>query len=685
MILLESGPQGDRAFDATAIFAAQLAARGHKVVIDDSAVPDDFDRHKKYEVAPYLASVAKTDISQVMVIGAEQIDNETLLRLRGHALSPDIPILAIGRFNDHQAFIGAQTRLAYALGREPRMVDLAALHTAALPVTAISPLAVSGAASAQAAARKIPELFVFLPPEIADEPATVPVLAAMDNMGGFRLSIVAPAKGKELIRASRYSQLCVFSYSEVSPVALAQRADVAAFFGDSVPGERMAIFALELMGAGKAVIDATVPAVFERAGAPALRGPEELAALPPYLEHSVFPNLDAIGRHVNDSAWIATRRIERLEAELGLARPAPPEQSKQDKSRHVFFPTNGNGLGHAQRCSLIAAELEQPDKTIFAAFPSCLPLLQGKGFQCLPLVSRSDTHPESFANDLVNYLRLRASITASDHLVFDGGYIFDSVLRTIVETGCKATWIRRGLLQQVHVNAITPERENAFDQVIVPLEAFDELNSDNRFRMNTARVGPIVQERPKTSRDKIRRDLSERFDVEFDTLVMSALGGGVAADRSAQLQSLSMMMEGRQDCLHLILVWPNASVAPNLYGWNRTRVITTRASAVLLCAADLAISAAGYNSFHEMLYHRVPTILIPQSAEYMDDQERRARAAAERGLAEIVLADELLKLEQTVAACLEAGRSDALSDALEKAELPPTGNAEAARLLGWGA
>ena len=253
-----------------------------------------------------------------------------------------------------------------------------------------------------------------------------------------------------------------------------------------------------------------------------------------------------------------------------------------------------------------------------------MPLLQGKGFQCLPLVSRSDEHPESFANDLVNYLRLRDSVTSSDHLVFDGGYVFDSVFRTIVETGCKATWVRRGLLQPVQVNAITPERENAFDQIIVPSEAFDELNTDNRFRMNTARVGPIVQKAPEISRRKLREGLSERFGVEFDTLVVSALGGGMAADRSAQLQTLSMMMEGRKNCLHLILVWPNARVSPGLYGWNNTRVITTRASAALLQAADLAVSAVGYNSFHEMLYHRVPTILIPQSAEYMDDQERRA-------------------------------------------------------------
>ncbi len=684
MILLESGPQDDRAFDAKAIFATQLSARGHLVAIDDSNLPDDFDRHRKYEIAPFLASIKNTEITQLLVICAEQIENDTLHRLRGHGLSPEVPVSATGWFADHQALLGAQSKLAYALGREPTMVDLSTVQVGALPVTAVSPLAASGARVSSLVGRDTPELFVFLPPDLADEPATVQVLAAMDNMAGFRLTIVAPAKGKELIRASRYSQLCVFSYSEVSPVALAQRADIAAFYGDSVPGERMAVFALELMGAGKVVIDATVPAAFEHAGAPALRGPEELAALPPYLEHSVIPNLETIGIHARDSAWIASRRIERLERELGLVQSTSPDRTEQSKPRHVFFPTNGNGLGHAQRCSLIAAELERPEQSVFAAFPSCLPLLQGKGHRCLPLVSRSDVHPESYANDLVNYLRLRDCIKSADHLVFDGGYVFDSVFRTIVETGCKATWIRRGLLQPAQVNAITPERETAFGQVIVPSEAFEELNTDNRFKMNTALVGPIVQKRPDVSRDKLRQELSVRFEIDFSTLVVSALGGGVAADRSAQLQTLSMMMEVRKDCLHLILVWPNAKVSPNLYGWNRTRVITTRASAALMTAADLAISAAGYNSFHEMLYHRVPTILIPQSAEYMDDQERRSRAAVERGLAEMVLAEELLKLERTVNACLDGGRSTDLATALENAVFPHSGNVDAARLLSSG-
>ena len=92
MILLEAGSQGERMLDAMVVFASQLAARGHSVAIDDSSVPVDLERHLKYEIAPYIASIDKIDVSRIIVIGAEQIEDETLVRLRSHRFSPDVPV-----------------------------------------------------------------------------------------------------------------------------------------------------------------------------------------------------------------------------------------------------------------------------------------------------------------------------------------------------------------------------------------------------------------------------------------------------------------------------------------------------------------------------------------------------------------------------------------------------------------
>ena len=68
-------------------------------------------------------------------------------------------------------------------------------------------------------------------------------------------------------------------------------------------------------------------------------------------------------------------------------------------------------------------------------------------------------------------------------------------------------------------------------------------------------------------------------------------------------------------------------------------------------------------------------------APYMDDQERRARAAADRGLAETVLAEEFLLLERALAGMLDGGGTGRLTAALRAAALPARGTGEAAALI----
>jgi UDP-N-acetylglucosamine:LPS N-acetylglucosamine transferase len=116
-------------------------------------------------------------------------------------------------------------------------------------------------------------------------------------------------------------------------------------------------------------------------------------------------------------------------------------------------------------------------------------------------------------------------------------------------------------------------------------------------------------------------------------------------------------------------------------GWRNTRLVRTRDSLALAAAADLVVSAVGYNTFHELLYSRIPAIFIPQVAAYLDDQERRARAASDRGLAETVLAHEFLLLERRIGDMLDRGRGESLRKALDELALPDTGNLAAVRLI----
>ncbi|MFV2001696.1 MAG: glycosyltransferase [Paracoccaceae bacterium] len=686
MILIDAGKRDARAIEAKTLFASQLAARGHRVVIDENTIPDALDRNQKYETAPFLAEVFGLEISRVILIGADDVCDETLRNLRSYKLASGIDVAGIGRFSDQQALVNSRSKLAYALGREPRMIDLnefqqkQLLKASVLPLVATAPLA----AKPQRAA---PEVFVFLPPERLEEDLTLPMLGAMNHLADFRLNIIISGKGRDIISKSKYSSLTVYGLAELATTTFAKLADIIVFYGDGVPGERMATLALDILRHSGVVIDCTGSAAFVASGAPVLRGPQEIAAMPNFLEHSVLVNRAEIARQIKSNAWLEANSIERLELALDLPKPRAAGRKTSVKSRKtVFYPTNGNGLGHAQRCSLIAAQFRDAKSVVFAAFPSCIPLINSKGFACLPLVQKSDEHDEAHANDLVNYLRLGRSLNQGDRFVFDGGYVFDSVYRTIMEKSLSATWVRRGLWRAGQITDTSLDREKVFEKVIIPSEAFDELNAAYSYGRHVHHVGPIVQNSTQTVKDNkaLRQKLGKTFGKKINRLVVTMLGGGVAADRSAQMQTLCTLFERQKDCLHLVVVWPNSKVSSGIFGWKNTRVVKTKNALALCQAADFVVSAVGYNSFHELLYHRVPAILVPQTAPYMDDQERRARAASERGLAETVLASEFLLLEREVAAFLHGGKAALIRKELAGETFVERGNKAAAQIIQAG-
>ncbi len=684
MILLAAGQRSAKAFDATLVFAAQLSGRGHDVALDARFLPEAIHKHQKYEAAPYLADLDDIAIDAIVIIGAETISEEVQLLLRKVQPGPDVRVMATGRFTDRFDLVTAQNRLAYALGREAYVIDLANRQKRPLLSDATLPLVAALSHKSTEPATGPVRLFVYVPSDLLDEPHTLPDLSALNHTGDVDLHLITNGKGKELVRNSRYAALAVHSYGELPPATLLEYADVAAFFGTSVPGERMAQFATDAMGAGAVVIDCTSTAAFATTGAPVLRGPEDIRALGLFLMDTVLDNRAEIGRRTQANEWLRDCDLAGLERDLGLSVPTLPQA--KPPARTVFFPTNGNGLGHAQRCALIAEDLPDDHPHAFTAFPSCVEMLRGRGFSCAPMVQRSDDHAEEYANDLVNYLRLRHVVRAGDQLVFDGGYVFDSVYRLIASLQIPSVWIRRGLWQSGQVHAAALEREHVFSKVIVPKEAFAELNTDYSFGGQVHAVGPIVNRRSvgKQAAHDVRKRLSKSLDRKIDTLVVSMLGGGVASERHAQLQMMCGLLEPRENCLHLVVVWPNAVVPSGLYGWKNTQVVRTQNTLALCQAADLTVSAAGYNSFHELMYANVPAIFIPQSAPYLDDQEQRARAAAERGLSCIVMETEMLMLRREVEAFLDGTRGDDIRAAFKDTTLPTPGNADAASLIAQG-
>lgn len=684
MILLTAGRVETTVLDALLVLAARLEARGHAVAIDDAALPEATERNLRHEAARFMTPVADCRPDYVICLAPGAIDPDQLVHLRRIETAPGARSALLGRFADHQSRLSAEAGLSFALGQLPSVVDLATLGPRPLSGSALG--LVHAERHPPRPAPERPVFGVFLSRDEIEAPETLPALSALHHGGRVRLVVVSDGAGREKIRASRHVDLETYRHSEISALGFAGLLDAAAVYRDTPVRDRLGGILTEMVQRAKPVIDGTPGRMFAATRAPVLPGPASVAGLAAYVDATLLPHFAAISARMAADPWSESADLRHLEGALGLAPPqgagrAAPRATVHP-SRTVFVPTNGVGLGHARRCLLVAAAMDTPADLAFAAFPSCIPMIRGAGHACLPLVAKDDEHAEPGDNDLVNGRRLARALGPGDRLVFDGGYVFGSVFRAIMEKRLPAVWMRRGLWQAGQRAGEVTQREKAFSRVIVPGEAFAELNDPLSFGPRIAHVGPVVDRvAPDFDRGRFRDDLAATAGRNFRRLVVTMLGGGVAADRGAQTIALCTLMERRADTLHLIVSWPGARIPPGLSGYRASRVVQTDAGLDLICAADLVISAAGYNSFHEIIYHGAPAIFVPQMAPYMDDQLRRARAASDRGLAITVEGHELLSLKEAVGRMLDDDLATEIAARLSSEVLPARGTTTAAALI----
>jgi hypothetical protein len=707
MLFCELAGENPGTFDDLVVFVDQLGALGIEAAIGQSSVPAELTRNAVFDSAARVRLGSPGSDDALVLLRGHEITDGRLASLRRLGAPDDLRTLVLGRFPSFQAAIGAKMKLSYALGRNPEVADVPAGLGAGshhLPV-----FGVRVPRGRRADGRPV---VLLVGPNLASDPQRQALLALAASPQ-FRVVVLTDGKAKGEWQKAHGVAVTVFHYGEILPSALAPMVDMALLFAAPSSGYRSQALVGNLVASGVAIADCSREKGHVRYATTLLQGPSDLLAVGPYLWGGILDARAMIGREIAASKFAASldggealgalrriaapveavpesavfggRRGDRSKVlAVGYAEGAEPVVPACQAPPLVIVPTNGVGLGHAQRTSLIAAEIDPKVLTpTFAAFPSCMKMLKSYGFDVMPLVSRSPWHAAEHENDLVNYLRLKGLTRGSKTLVFDGGYVFDSIYRTILENNLSGIWVRRGLWQKGQDNSIALDREKAFSRVIVPSEAFEELNEGYSRGSHIHVVGPIVQRLKMTARKraKLRAEFANHYGRDFRHLAVTMLGGGVAADRSSQIAAICAMMAARRDTLHLLVVWPTATVEAGAYAWPNTRVVKTHHASALVAAADLYISAVGYNSFHEVVYNGVPTIFMAQMAQFMDDQQSRAMAAVTRGCADIVAPEEMHSLRAKIADFLDGGRSGEIRATLAELSLPEPGNKDAARLI----
>jgi UDP:flavonoid glycosyltransferase YjiC (YdhE family) len=215
-------------------------------------------------------------------------------------------------------------------------------------------------------------------------------------------------------------------------------------------------------------------------------------------------------------------------------------------------------------------------------------------------------------------------------VVFDGNVPRESLLAACAQVDVPLVWVRRGMWRADPALARHLDHAQRFDAVLQPGEAAAAVDRGPTATApdSAATVPPVM--------------LLDRSEIERAKPARAALG--LALDRPALLvqpgagnnhdiEPLLDRVAEAQARLGLQVVVAEWLIRQAPVRRPGFRYLSHFPNARYLAAFDLAVSAAGYNAFHELLHHGVPAIFVPNDQQQVDDQRARAEWAERQGAA----------------------------------------------------
>lgn len=334
--------------------------------------------------------------------------------------------------------------------------------------------------------------------------------------------------------------------------------------------------------------------------------------------------------------------------------------------RVLFATSNGTGLGHLNRAMAIARRLPDGSDVSILTLSQAAPVVARSGFDVDYMASYR--RPASGTDRAWN-LRLRSLLEQvlaerrPDVVVFDGVHPYRALTHVLSARGAPPSiWCRRPLWRED--SGVAPlRRAGAFDVVLEPgeLAAGADRGPTVALRPQAVRVDPIVY----LDRDELldRRRAADELGLDPErrcALVNLGQGGRVDEVVARSLRALA----ARPELQVAVLRSSIAAGVPVPAG-----VIALEATFPMsryFRAFDLAIAAAGYNAYHELIALGVPSLFVPMTRD-TDDQAARARWAAEQGLALALSGAGDEALEGRIEELCDPGRAADLARAGERA------------------
>ncbi|HEY6687592.1 MAG TPA: glycosyltransferase [Propionibacteriaceae bacterium] len=296
----------------------------------------------------------------------------------------------------------------------------------------------------------------------------------------------------------------------------------------------------------------------------------------------------------------------------------------------LLISSNGAGMGHLTRLMAYARRAEPDLAPHFLSLSQAVPVVgqYGYPFEYLPSAGAaglaSRRWHDFFAERVTEVVaRLRPAV-----VVFDGTWPYDGIPRVRdAHPESRWVWSRRGMWRRGR-SVEQLDKAAWFDMVLAPGELAEAYDRGATLYADGVRIGPVtlLDTEELDDRDTARRALGLPADRR---LALVTLGAGNINDTSHETGAVVAALQrlGVEICV------TQSEIAES----NRTRasvhVVREFPLSRRFRAFDLAVSAAGYNSFHELLRFGIPTLFIPNQDTALDDQQGRAQFAADRGLA----------------------------------------------------
>ena len=372
------------------------------------------------------------------------------------------------------------------------------------------------------------------------------------------------------------------------------------------------------------------------------------------------------GRTIATSTFSHDAHLRRVRDLIG-----PPSGSKhlvlrrerRPARRVLFFSSNGVGMGHLTRLLAIARRCSDRIEPVFLSMSQAAAVAEEFGYlveftahhNYLELdVDRWNAALRAHLNEAIDFYDIRT-------VVFDGNAPYRGLIDARLDRPTVPfIWCRRGMWRP-GAGRMSLERERFFDAIIEPREiaaGYDRgLTGYSRERILP--VDPILLNEPEEllDRDALRTELGLAQDRPA---LLLQLGSGNNYDYR-EMMEIACAHAVRRDIQIAVAEWLISEAELQALPGDVLHLRTFPLSRYFH-AFDGAISAAGYNSFHELLAYLVPAIFIPNEHPAMDDQLMRAEFAQRHGLALCVRASEPYRLRDAIDRILEPDQRDRMID-----------------------